>query len=178
MSVLFTPGIGTAEPMYNPVGNGNKTNGEEVVSSIEHEVAQEPINPRGVTDYSGNFDGNYYSNALGDLYQLAKDDPEHYMDSYLNAVLERENTMQAQNYYERMSNNQYSRAMEDIKRAGFNPYMALQGLSGAGSGSVSPAGVQAINGSSLKLDEKSANSQMWRAIAAIAGIAVTIAMMG
>lgn len=161
-----------------PIYTGSDAMGQQAYPSESDmtNIVAEQINPRTVSQ-NDFVNGSFSSPGLDELRQKADADPEHYSDSYLNAILERENTLQAQDYYKRMADTQYSRAMEDIKKAGFNPYLALQGLSGAGSGSVSAAGVQAVNGSQLKLDEKSANSQMWRAIAAIAGIAVTIAMM-
>lgn len=77
--------------------------------------------------------------ALSKLANLANDNPE-YMETYLQLLAERENTANAQAWYEKMSGSQYQRAVEDLKKAGLNPALALTALSGAGSGSVQPAG--------------------------------------
>lgn len=120
------------------------------------------------------------SNSLDYLWDLAQKDPA-YMELYLQLLAERENTSNAQAWYEKMSGSQYQRSVEDLKKAGLNPWLALQGLNGAGSGSVQPAGTWSNSAYSNKTNRDRSNFQnaqtIFQAIASFIGIAASIALL-
>lgn len=113
--------------------------------------------------------------ALSQLADLAKDNPE-YMETYLQLLAERENTTNAQAWYERMSGSQYQRAAEDLRKAGLNPALALTALSGAGSGSVAPAGSWSTSPYGNKVANENAKSQRIQAGLKVAGLMTTSIM--
>lgn len=120
------------------------------------------------------------TDALSYLWELAQKDPS-YMEAYLQALAERENTTNAQAWYEKMSGSQYQRAVKDLQAAGLNPYLALTNLSGAGSGSVSPAGTWSSSPYANQVARKNAESQNMTArsntIKAIATMTTSIVAM-
>ncbi|WGL31120.1 DNA pilot protein [Dipodfec virus UOA04_Rod_734] len=125
-----------------------------------------PVTQYGI-GYSANSDFNSQYSAAGGFGSTigAWFDPnyENRRNEY-NAAIDREynaeqaaltwerNEQSAQNqrdYDERMRRNQYTYAIEDLKRAGINPVMAVQGLGGTGaSGSAASAGSSASSHSS------------------------------
>lgn len=107
-------------------------------------------------DSSYNLDPS--KDALSQLYELAQKDPA-YMETYLQLLAERENTTNAQAWYEKMSGSQYQRAMDDLRKAGVNPWLALQSLGGAGAGSVQPAGTWSTSPYANKISKQQAESQ-------------------
>lgn len=84
---------------------------------------------------SSNSASSYKSNEEA-LYELAKKDPD-YLDAYINYMLEREFLDRQMEFEARMSNTAYTRAFQDIKNAGYNPWLMLQ--SGAGAGASTPS---------------------------------------
>ena len=134
----------------------------------------------GTSDNSTNPVSNVSNNgdALSQLYDLAQSNPE-YMETYLQLLAERENTTNAQQWYEKMSNTSFSRMINDIEKAGYNPMIAFSSLGGAGSGSVQPAGTWSSSPVANKYAKEKAKmdagNNAVRAIAAL-GTAVLAAL--
>lgn len=104
--------------------------------SFNQPVVSDPADTASVINPIGDLDSG---GALDKLRNLANENPE-YMETYLQLLAERENTYDARRWYENLSDSQYQRAVADLRKAGLNPALALTALSGASSGSVSPAG--------------------------------------
>lgn len=77
--------------------------------------------------------------ALSMLRDMAQND-EAYKELYIQLLAERENQERAYKWYEDFNNSYFQRTTEDLKKAGLNPWLALQSLGSSGSGSLSPAG--------------------------------------
>lgn len=166
MSVTMLPS-GGAVTGFNP-NSGSNSFVDEVVGT----VSNPPTN--------GNFELDPGKDALSQLFDLSKTNPE-YMETYLQLLAERENTTAAQAWYEKMSGSQYQRAAKDLQAAGLNPYLALQSLGGAGSGSVSPAGSWSTSPYSNKMARSQAESQSLNARAnaikaGLAGLTAIVAL--
>ena len=155
---------GVVDPSGSQSMNYDVSTDSDLLSNLFESSTASSVNPSGGSN----------SIALQKYADLARNNPE-YMDSYLQALAERENTLQAQQWYSSMANSQYSRAMEDIKKAGYNPYLVLNGLNGAGSGSVSAAGTSSISGYQNKLSKIDTSTSIFRAIASAVGIGIAIA---
>lgn len=122
---------------------------------------------------------DYSKGALDQLRDLAESDPA-YMELYLQLLAERENTSNAQAWYEKMSNSSYQRAADDLRKAGLNPWLALQSLGGAGSGSLQPAGTWSNSAYQNKTNRDQALSNnaknIIQALGALIGVAAAFAM--
>lgn len=77
--------------------------------------------------------------ALSMLREMAQND-DAYKELYIQLLAERENQERAYKWYEDFNNSYFQRTSEDLKKAGLNPWLALQSLGSAGSGSLSSAG--------------------------------------
>lgn len=77
--------------------------------------------------------------ALSMLREMAQND-DAYKELYIQLLAERENQERAYKWYEDFNNSYFQRTSEDLKKSGLNPWLALQSLGSAGSGSLSPAG--------------------------------------
>lgn len=139
------------------------------------DLINQEVNSDLVPESSFKLDPN--KDYLSRVQKVVKDNPE-YMELYLQLLAERENTTNAQAWYEKMSGSQYQRAIEDLKKAGINPYLALQSLGGAGSGSVQPSGTWSTSPYANKISKENADSQRLSAastaIKAFAGISTAI----
>lgn len=92
------------------------------------------------------------------LRELASQD-ESYLGQYLETLISRQDTASARSFSEWMDSTKYSRAFEDIKKAGYNPWLALQGgLGVSGSQEYSAARTSSSNAFSLKSSRKSADA--------------------
>lgn len=92
------------------------------------------------------------------LRELASQD-ESYLGQYLETLISRQDTASARSFSEWMDSSKYSRAFEDIKKAGYNPWLALQGgLGVSGSQEYSAARTSSSNAFSLKSSRKSADA--------------------
>lgn len=79
------------------------------------------------------------SQAAAMLKEMAKEDPS-YRELYVQLLAERENQERAYKWYEDFNSHYYQRTAEDLQRAGLNPWLALQSLGSAGTGSISAPG--------------------------------------
>lgn len=163
---------GGAVTGFNPNSGSNSF----VDSAVEALDGSSLSNPKQALEESYQLDRS--KDALSQLFELGKTDPA-YMETYLQLLAERENTANAQKWYERMSDSQYQRAYKDLEKAGINPYLALQSLGGAGSGSVAPAGSWSSSPYANKVSKQQADSQRMTAASNIvkallgAGTAIT-----
>lgn len=92
-----------------------------------------------------------------EAYQQTGDDA--WLEKYLDDLLSQYNTQSARDYETQMSNTAFSRLVEDIKSAGYNPWMALQsGMNSASTPSVAASGTSGVSQSSQKT-QKLLNTQ-------------------
>lgn len=88
----------------------------------------------GVSSAQGVSNGSSDANsAYLDMYQ--KTGKTEYWEKYIDNLIAQQNLSSAQAFEERMSNSQFQRAIQDIKNAGYNPWLAI---SGAGASYSSP----------------------------------------
>lgn len=170
MIPTMIPGAASGITGFNPNAGSNNLV-EDTLKAVE-ENATPSYNP---LVQAGNESSGRIDDAMQSFHDLAMHNPD-YMESYLKAEIERENTKQAQDWYQKMSDTSYSRAMEDIKKAGYNPYLVLNGLNGAGSGSVSPAGSGSVSGSQVSAmrenNMRDSATNIFRGLASVVGIAL------
>ena len=103
------------------------------------------------------------------LKNLAKED-DAYKELYIQLLAERENQERAYQWYEDFNKNYYQRTTEDLKKAGLNPWLALQSLGSGGTGSISPAGSWSGTSGSTKAGKLAeANQELYKQGLASAG---------
>lgn len=153
---------------FNPNSGSNTFVDEAMKAAVQPDTNKDYFPGRG-------------EDALSALYNLAKENPE-YMETYLQLLAERENTTNAQQWYEKLSDSSYQRAVKDLEKAGLNPALALSGLNGASSGSVQPASTWSTSPYANKVSRDQARAQNLSATAnmlkAVLGLGtITIAAM-
>lgn len=118
--------------------------------------------------------------AVSMLKQLASEDPA-YQELLIQLLAERENQERAYKWYEDFNNSYYQRTTADLEKAGLSPWLALQSLGSAGSGSLSPAGTwSGTSGSTISSkikEQKMQNSaqNLQKGIGAFASVIAAIA---
>lgn len=122
-------------------------NNEPTKNQLAQQQAEQEADKRMdsiINNYSDNIEqlgqqSSSASDAANMLKELAKEDPS-YRELYVQMLAERENQERAYKWYEDFSNTYYQRSVEDLEKAGLNPWLALQSLGSAGTGAISVAG--------------------------------------
>lgn len=144
-SHLTIPGTGTIDlddpvmnsDLYVEPGSGiNNANGDNGKTSAKDEDDQ---------DFSSILGSSAIASSEGlsmlkKLYELTGD--KAYLELIATSVLNRENTISAREWEKMMSDTSFSRMVDDIKRKGYNPWLALQGGSLGQAGAYNTSAAQ------------------------------------
>ena len=120
---------------------------------IDHDKDLDEIISNTVDSYSESSKDRNANDSYLTLYKQTGE--SGYLEKYLDNIIARENTQSARDYEKMMSDTAVSRMMQDIKSAGYNPWLALQSsVSQASSGNGVAAGSSGINNASLSNSAK------------------------
>lgn len=118
--------------------------------------------------------GSGANNQYWDLYM--KTGNEEYLEKYIDNLIARENTASAQAWQEKMSNTEWTRAFQDIKNAGYNPWLLLNGATGSSVGNVGAASHSSTSASAKIKDRDKQYTQMVVSMITSALMALAIAL--
>lgn len=173
---------GSFQEWFESQGADPFNNGGFSGEAQQHGIAS----ARDIKDDDGSFSDLLSSGAdpLEILRTLASQD-EAYLGQYLETLISRQDTASARSFSEWMDSTKYSRAFEDIKKAGYNPWLALQGgLGVSGSQEYSAARTSSSNAYSLKnsrmsaeASERNSKRQIVTSIISAVSTAVMFAML-
>lgn len=118
-STVSSRSIDSSNDPYGSIGYGNSSSSASRVSEREA-IAKDP------------------NSALYDLYKTSGD--RAYLEKYIDNLMAEKSVNDARAFQKMQDDTQYSRAMKDIEKAGYNPWLLLQGsVATAGSGNFSAA---------------------------------------
>lgn len=101
-----------------------------------------------------------------------------WLEKYLDNLVARENASSARQYETEMSNTAFTRMINDIKSAGYNPWLALQGSNGASTPASSASGMSSISMSSQRnqaaIQQNQATTELISRIISSVGVAAAV----